>query len=1073
MMRAFLFRRSLLILLAAALIALAVSLVDDGAPPASASDELGTPTNLAVTVLSPTSVRVSWTRNGDPGRQFYHLQYHQHGVGRLDRRMDENSDGQNFTQTIYNLEHGATYDFRIRSFTWESTSDWSERVTVTLPDAGVLVTNVGVASYWAIQTLLGNGRTSAQPFRTGSAAGSYKMSSVEVIFHTSWTKRERDSLRAEVWSSKWAIDSWVPGSKLYDLTVPPHPINIGPIFRQGTVSFAAPDAATLEPDTLYWVVLYAPLDGRKGLRATVQPNDSSGHGWSIGNSLRESANVPPTTSSSWAYHWRANIAWFMTIKGYVFAPTADLSDLTVRPSTDGATFGRALRLSPIFDAGTTDYRVTVGNDITHVKLTPEVVDTGNATVGLKGTTTTNGMVSGPIELSVGDNTLAVRVTAENGATRDYTVTVTRQRSSNADLSALTVNTSTDGATFGGTLALNETFAAAITSYTADVTNDITHVKLTPKVSDTGKATVTVQGATVTSGMASEASELSVGDNVLTVQVTAEDGTTKDYTVTVTVTRAGSNLGGLEITGTVKRDGKTATSFPLFVTFPLFTHPWFEPTTMSYNVYVPSDLESVTFTATWVDNEVVRLILYERRDGTGSNQGAAQKDETVTSGTALTNDSNPQFPSIRVINAGRSNAGVDYFFNLQSTSLSFDGATVDDMAFTAGAEAPKRDLTLDEEVDLKLPEATGGFYNLSYTATGLPSGLSIGQDRLIRGTPEAATDSPATVTYTATDDLGSSVSLTFQVTVATPVEFDAEELEPFTHDTIEYTVGQETPLHFQFPEARGGTGTLTYHLDNRERRTPINQYAQGLTFDPVTRVLSSGTGENEPAAGQRYAVTYRAEDENGSKALAHSRIMVSGPPSLPDMANQSFTVGDAMSVTLPAATGGSASITGLRYRLEPQVPGLSFNASSRTLSGAATVTGSTAMTYTATDRNGVTDTETFTFTVTPGSSAPTSPPGSMQMAQQPGQKFFQVSWTEVMGATNYVVQVTPEGVGFQTDHGVSSWPEGYHVTVQGSLLRAAVAVPEYGNYQVRVAALNAGGAGPWAIATATVAKPPQQ
>ena len=65
---------------------------------------------------------------------------------------------------------------------------------------------------------------------------------------------------------------------------------------------------------------------------------------------------------------------------------------------------------------------------------------------------------------------------------------------------------------------------------------VTHVKVTPTVADTGKATVQVgKGtlATVTSGQASDAIPLALYSNNITVRVTAEDGkTTRDYTVRV-------------------------------------------------------------------------------------------------------------------------------------------------------------------------------------------------------------------------------------------------------------------------------------------------------------------------------------------------------------------------------------------------------------------------------------------------------------------------------------------------------------------------------------------------------------
>ena len=454
-------------------------------------------------------------------------------------------------------------------------------------------------------------------------------------------------------------------------------------------------------------------------------------------------------------------------------------------------------------------------------------------------------------------------------------------------------------------------------------------------------------------------------------------------------------------------------------------------------------------------------------------GANDTDWTVAPGGTA---------SATVTISGQAGPALSLGSDQPSSPLTFGDAAIPDKAYTVGAEVPKGGLTLDEVVDSKLPAATGGSGDITYTATGLPAGLNLGQDRVIRGTPTEATTGPVTVTYTAADGEGESattVSLTFQVTVNPAVLLVEEDLLPyfrkdlqfFTNDTIEYTVGQATPLNLQFPEASGGTGTLTYYLGNRDPRTPMSEYARGLTFDPATRTLSSGTGMNEPAAGQSYALEYRAEDENGSWDSAYGSIEVNGPPSLPEIADQSFTAGDAVSLTLPAATGGSASMVNLRYSLEPQVPGLSFNTGPRTLSGTPTGTGATTVTYTVTDRNGVSDTRTFTITVAAGSSVPTSAPGSLETAQQTGHKRFAVSWAEVTGATGYAVQVAAEGASFPTDDGVSAWPEGYYVVVRGHI--AVATVPEYGNYQVRVAAVNADGAGPWATVTATVAALPRR
>ena len=113
------------------------------------------------------------------------------------------------------------------------------------------------------------------------------------------------------------------------------------------------------------------------------------------------------------------------------------------------------------------------------------------------------------------------------------------RSTNANLSGLTAGSSTSSTGTFTDFSIG-TFGATTTTYTASVANDQTHVKLTPTVADTGKATVGVRKGTagsfttVTSGSASGAIELDVGANTLVVRVTAEDTTTtKDYTVTVT------------------------------------------------------------------------------------------------------------------------------------------------------------------------------------------------------------------------------------------------------------------------------------------------------------------------------------------------------------------------------------------------------------------------------------------------------------------------------------------------------------------------------------------------------------
>ena len=80
-------------------------------------------------------------------------------------------------------------------------------------------------------------------------------------------------------------------------------------------------------------------------------------------------------------------------------------------------------------------------------------------------------------------------------------------------------------------------------------------------------------------------------------------------------------------------------------------------------------------------------------------------------------------------------------------------------------------------------------------------------------------------------------------------------------------------------------------------------------------------------------------------------------------DRTYTVGTAIdTLTLPEASGGNGTLS---YSLTPSVPGLSFNATTRQLSGTPSAAGTHAMTYTVTDEDGDTDTLGFTITVSAG------------------------------------------------------------------------------------------------------------
>ena len=537
------------------------------------------------------------------------------------------------------------------------------------------------------------------------------------------------------------------------------------------------------------------------------------------------------------------------------------------------------------------------------------------------------------------------------------------------------------------------------------------------------------------------------------------------------------------------------------TIRILSNPFFDPDTAEYTIRVPYNLRRITFTPTWSDTAITAVVLKDRANADSSTLNSLQDARTTTSGNGLRSGFNPRFPAIEVHAAGRDPRV--YYFNFQRTSLSFGGATVDDMTFTEGGEISFLDLSEGEKDALRLPVASGGFGNVTYEVTGLPEGLSFGHDRLIYGTPAAATTSPTEVDYTVTDGIGGSATLHFHVSVAPPVEFDADEIQTFKDTIFVYTVGQAERIEATLPEATGGHGTLTYGLTYRvkEQRTvdgrqitggvvkTIDDDAPGFSFDADTRVLTSDAGGSAPSEEAFYSVDYWAEDENGARAIASNSIEVNEAPTLPEMANRSFTVGESVSVTLPKAVGGTAVGTGILYRLEPAVQGLVFNGRqhARTLSGTPQVIGTTEVTYTATDRNGVSATRTFTIEIVAGAGAPAAAPDltAFNAATDSGRQIVFLDWPDVSGATGHVVQVIADGGTFPTQS-VEILPEEGSMTVFGSqtdlgngkTAQVLITSLNAGDYKARVAAVNGYGAGPWSneaafTVPAATQPPPQQ
>lgn len=170
-----------------------------------------------------------------------------------------------------------------------------------------------------------------------------------------------------------------------------------------------------------------------------------------------------------------------------------------------------------------------------------------------------------------------RAVDDDGLAHEDEMTVTISASADADLSSLVPSV--------GSLA--PAFSRTTQAYTLAVANSVASMTLTPTAASAA-ATAKVNGVAVASGQASGSLPLAVGSNTLTVEVTAQSGLKKTYTVAVS--RAASAVNTLQ--------GLTASAGAL--------SPAFAAGTLAYTVNTSSATTTVTPTVAAGSNATVRV-----------------------------------------------------------------------------------------------------------------------------------------------------------------------------------------------------------------------------------------------------------------------------------------------------------------------------------------------------------------------------------------------------------------------------------------------------------------------------------
>lgn len=164
-------------------------------------------------------------------------------------------------------------------------------------------------------------------------------------------------------------------------------------------------------------------------------------------------------------------------------------------------------LEPEFSPDITEYSLTVGGDVEKLDIGAIAEDT-NATIEITGNT----------GLLIGENTINVKVTAEDGTVRTYTINVTKVEDVGVQLSELSIENYT----------LTPEFSSDVYEYTLNIGDtSVTNLTVDAK-SDEENVDIEIAGN----------NELKPGKNIITILVTSEDDNlTTTYQIVVNIDEA--------------------------------------------------------------------------------------------------------------------------------------------------------------------------------------------------------------------------------------------------------------------------------------------------------------------------------------------------------------------------------------------------------------------------------------------------------------------------------------------------------------------------------------------------------
>lgn len=167
-------------------------------------------------------------------------------------------------------------------------------------------------------------------------------------------------------------------------------------------------------------------------------------------------------------------------------------------------------LNPSFSNEVTSYKVIVPKETSSIELSGETND-NKATI--------NGL--GTINLINDSTTKEIKVTAENGTIKIYTITIEKQKENHEENEIKNDDATLKSLDASG-FTLNPTFDSKINNYSIKVKNNITGLNITA-IPNNEKSNVAITGN----------KNWKEGNNSVIIKVTAEDGTINNYILNVT------------------------------------------------------------------------------------------------------------------------------------------------------------------------------------------------------------------------------------------------------------------------------------------------------------------------------------------------------------------------------------------------------------------------------------------------------------------------------------------------------------------------------------------------------------